>query len=133
MFAFIFHVCQSLSFKHEHNLIKWNLTLLRTYLNELKRKLTQRDRRRIQKNSAIKKHQMVRKSISKAGRLQVNLGLVFHLNRPGECLIPLLKKIFVVPMACKEAYVSNSRMFTDKVCPAQDRFYWDACQCCLSF
>ncbi|CAL1164150.1 unnamed protein product, partial [Cladocopium goreaui] len=42
-----------------------------SYLTDFKRRLTKRDHRRIQKNKAIKKHQMVRKSISKSGRVQV--------------------------------------------------------------
>ena len=53
--------------------IGYNLTLLRSYLTDFKRRLTKRDHRRIQKNEAIKKHQMVRKSISKSGRVQVYL------------------------------------------------------------
>lgn len=53
--------------------IGYNLTLLRSYLTDFKRRLTKRDHRRIQKNKAIKKHQMVRKSISKSGRVQVYL------------------------------------------------------------
>lgn len=41
-------------------------------MDDFKRKLTKRDERRIAKNKANKKHQMVRKTISKtSGKVQV--------------------------------------------------------------
>ena len=49
----------------------------RPYLELFRRKLTARDKRRIAKNKALKKHQMVKKSICKTtGRVVVSLGLV---------------------------------------------------------
>lgn len=47
---------------------------LRPYIDDFKRKLTKRDRRRINKNKAIKKFQTVRKTISKkSNKVQVQL------------------------------------------------------------
>ena len=45
----------------------------RPYLPSFKRKLTAKDTRRLQKNKAMKRHQMVKKTISKSGKVQVYL------------------------------------------------------------
>ena len=49
--------------------------MLSPYLETFKKKLTEKDKRRIQKNKAVAKHQMVKKTISKRGRPQVIHGL----------------------------------------------------------
>lgn len=48
------------------------MSLPRSYMKDFHRKLTKRDRRRILQKKALKKHQMVVKTISKrTGRKQV--------------------------------------------------------------
>ena len=51
----------------------------RPYLASFKRKLSEKDKRRTLKNKAVKKHQMVKKTVNKrTGKVQVWLGLVLH-------------------------------------------------------
>ena len=51
-------------------------SLLRPYIGAFGRKMTGRDKRRVKKNKAIRKYQMVKKPVDKTGRLRVFLGPV---------------------------------------------------------
>lgn len=51
----------------------------RPYLSKFARKLNAKDKRRIAKNKAIKKLEMVKKTISKDGKVQVKLGFTFYV------------------------------------------------------
>lgn len=73
--------CNSASFQCELTCITrvgWgacSFSGLRPYMALFRKKLTMKDKRRIAKNKAVKKHQMVKKSISKTtGRTVVSLG-----------------------------------------------------------
>ena len=46
---------------------------LRPYLKAFKRKMSEKDKHRVVANKSIKKHQMVKKTVSKTGKVQVFL------------------------------------------------------------
>ena len=51
------------------------LLVERPYIESFKRKMNARDKRRVQKNKALDKYKMVKKTINKkTGKVQVNLG-----------------------------------------------------------
>ena len=52
---------------------------LSPYLDKFKKKLSARDKRRILKNKCVKGHQMVKKTISKNGKVQVLLGCMTNM------------------------------------------------------
>ena len=61
------------------------LPLPRPFLKQFARKLSPRDKRRIQKFKGIKKYQMVKKTIGKNGRVQVLLGFsLFGFDPPAS-------------------------------------------------
>ena len=58
---------------HEISRGAWEIVWeLRPYIGDFKRKMTSKDTRRVRKNAALKKHEMVKKTISKkTGKVQV--------------------------------------------------------------
>lgn len=59
-----------------HTVLENGVAMLRPYIGRFARKLTGKDKRRIQKNKALKKFQTVRKTINKkTGKQQVTLAL----------------------------------------------------------
>ena len=64
---------------------------LSPYLDKFKKKLSARDKRRILKNKSVKRHQMVKKSISKDGKVQVLLGCMTAYVM-SWCLVELVGK-----------------------------------------
>lgn len=59
-------------------LVLWGIQP-RPYIESFKRKMTEKDKRRIKKNKAVKKFQMVKKTINKNGKVQVWLGNISNL------------------------------------------------------
>ena len=53
----------------------------RPYLASFKRKLTPKDKRRLQKNKAVKKHQMVKKQFPRVERFKCTLIWIWHWQR----------------------------------------------------
>ena len=110
----------------------------RPYLASFKRKLTPKDKRRLQKNKAVKKHQMVKKTISKSGKVQVYLDLDLTLTTliPGCWMLSKLKPSYVNTYAFMMVVCVCSPCLRTHVMPPKNGicqlFYLSHYLCCQS-